>query len=78
MKNQRIYTLFLLPNGDKIPLSFRCEKSLNNYIREHSEYELLRQSDKPLFNKKLNVNDIHRLLDYFYSFYSPYLDKEFV
>lgn len=41
MENKRIYTLFLLPNGDEIPLSFRSEKGVREHQKEFPEHELV-------------------------------------
>ncbi|GAB6989612.1 hypothetical protein [Paenibacillus pini] len=45
MKNKRIYTEFLLPNGDKIPISCRSEKELTKFKKEFPSYFLIKKSE---------------------------------
>lgn len=54
----------------KFPLSFRTQKSLDEFKNEHKEYKMIKRSNQPLSfetaNAPANQSDFDRMWDFFH------------
>jgi hypothetical protein len=46
LKNKRFYLTFLDENGDEITLSFRTQKSLDEFINSRNDYRVIKIENK--------------------------------